>query len=236
MAKKVQTNTSVTVTYTGVIYCYTSKTSGLKYVGQTINEAKRRQRFLSNSTYCTSNKQGGRLSHFDLARFKYGVQDFIYEVLETVETNTLEDLHNKLNILEKEYIKKFDTFHNGYNSTSGGSEGWLITSETRKIMSDLSKKRFENIENHPMFGKHHSEETKQKISESKKNTHMGSDHHNSKPVLCFTKDNVFVQEFDSLSSAVRFIDNPRANHSAISGCCNGTRKSAYGYIWKFKIE
>lgn len=233
MAKK-QTNTSVTVTYKGIIYCYTSKTSGLRYIGQTVNERKRRQRFLSNSIYCTSSKQGGKLSHFDLARFKYGVQDFDYEILESVESNTLEDLHNKLNILERKYIEKFDTFNNGYNSTNGGHEGWLMTSEVRKIMSNLAKERFKNIENHPMFGKHHTEETKRKISEAKKNKHTGREHHNSKSILCFTKNGVFVQEFDSMASAVKFVDNPRANHSAISGCCNGTRKSAYGYIWKFK--
>lgn len=38
-----------------------------------------------------------------------------------------------------------------------------------KLNSDMAKERFQDIENHPMYGKHHSEETKDKISEKNKN-------------------------------------------------------------------
>ena len=234
MAKK-QVNTSVEVTYTGIIYCYTSKTSGLKYIGQTTNESRRRQKFLSNSVYCTKNQNGGKLSHFDLARFKYGTDDFLYEVLITIISTSEEQLHSELNRLEKQYIEKYDTFNSGYNSTTGGNEGWLLSSETRKIMSAKSKERFANIENHPMYGRYHTEETKRKISEAKKGTHIGKDHHNSKAVLCYTKSGDFIQEFPSMSDAARFVDNPKAKAQGISMCCLGQRKTAYGYVWKFKV-
>lgn len=233
MAKK-QTNTSVIATYNGIIYCYTSKTSGLKYIGQTTNELARRNKFLSKSIYCTKSKNGSKLSQFDSARFQYGVDDFSYEVLENVESNSVEELHNKLNKLEKFYINKYNTFRNGYNSTTGGHEGWKMSLEVKQLMSNNCKQRFINKENHPMFGKHHSEETKKKISNTKKGTCMGKNNHNSKAVLCYTKEGIFIQEFPSMSDAARFINNPKAKQSGISACCSGKRKQAYGYVWKFK--
>ena len=42
------------------------------------------------------------------------------------------------------------------------------TEEACKKISDKAKVRLANPENHPMFGKHQSEETKRKISEAKK--------------------------------------------------------------------
>ena len=39
----------------------------------------------------------------------------------------------------------------------------------RKKISDAAKERYKNPENHPMYGKHLSEETKEKLSESHKN-------------------------------------------------------------------
>ena len=101
-------------------------------------------------------------------------------------------------------------------------------------MSDKSKERFSNKENHPRYQKCHSEETKNKISKTKKDTCLNEDNHNSKPVLCYNKNGDFVKEFSSMSDAARFLDNPKAKQSGISMCCLGKRKTAYGYVWKYK--
>ena len=67
---------------------------------------------------------------------------------------------------EQYYIEVFDTLYpNGYNLTEGG-DGCVASEETRRKMSqnhyDCSGK------NHPMFGKHHTEESKKKMSNSHK--------------------------------------------------------------------
>ena len=60
---------------------------------------------------------------------------------------------------EQYYIKVFKTlWPNGYNLTEGG-DGGIPSEETRKKMSESR-----SSEKNPMFGKHHSDETKQKIS------------------------------------------------------------------------
>lgn len=53
----------------------------------------------------------------------------------------------------------------------------------------------------------------------------------SRPVKQFKKDGVFIKEYPSM------MEVERQNGffcSAISSCCKGKRKSAYGYIWRYK--
>lgn len=64
------------------------------------------------------------------------------------------------------YIAKFDSFHNGYNCTKGGNGVRIASEETKRKISESKKGKIGlSGSNHPMFGKNHSEETKRKISE-----------------------------------------------------------------------
>lgn len=53
-------------------------------------------------------------------------------------------------------------------------------------------------EKHPMFGKHHSEETKQKMSETMKGKPQ---YKRRKPIQQYTKDMTFIKDWDSTKSA-----------------------------------
>ena len=53
----------------------------------------------------------------------------------------------------------------------------------------------------------------------------------SKSVLQFTLDDILVKEYPSLTQLYR---ETGFNSSNISRCCNGKRKTAYNYIWKYK--
>nr|DAG90812.1 MAG TPA: intron associated endonuclease [Crassvirales sp.] len=56
---------------------------------------------------------------------------------------------------------------------------------------------------------------------------------NIKPVLCFNLNGEFVKEYKSISEAnMEFGINKKS--SAISRACKEERKTAYGFIWKFK--
>lgn len=52
----------------------------------------------------------------------------------------------------------------------------------------------------------------------------------SKPVYQYTKDGEFVKEWESAHEAGR----NGFQRTSISECCNGKRKSAGGFIWRFK--
>lgn len=55
----------------------------------------------------------------------------------------------------------------------------------------------------------------------------------SKPVIMCNLDGNELKEFKSTRSAGRYL-NDESKCSGISNCCNGKRKSAYGYLWKYK--
>lgn len=54
----------------------------------------------------------------------------------------------------------------------------------------------------------------------------------SKPVLQYDLNGIFIKEWSSASEAARSLNIPISN---ICSCCNNQRKTASGYIWKYKI-
>ena len=149
---------------------------------------------------------------------------------------------------EQYYIEVFDTlWPNGYNLTKGG-DGLIPCEEIRKKisnslkgkpMSEEQKKKLSETligENNPFYGKHHSYETKKKISNSlkgkpspNKGKPMSEEQKKklSKKVLQFTLDDEFVREWSSMAECGR----NGFNHSAVSACCRGKQKTAYGFKW-----
>lgn len=54
---------------------------------------------------------------------------------------------------------------------------------------------------------------------------------NSIPILQFSKDGKFIKEWQSAQEARRQLGISQGN---ISACCKGKRKSASGYVWRYK--
>ena len=54
----------------------------------------------------------------------------------------------------------------------------------------------------------------------------------TKPILQYDLQKNFIKEWTSATEAGKYLNKPS---SAISECCSNKRKSAYKYIWKFKI-
>lgn len=167
----------------GIIYCYTNKINGLKYIGQTTNEISRRYSFTNpNVRYCTSYeiyKQGGKLSKFDQARKDFGLGAFEYKIIDRVENDDKECLINQLNALETYYIKKYDTMNNGYNMTEGGYNG-LLSDETKHKISESLKGHKMSLLTYQklcLTGHPHSEKTKERISELAKERYKNKENH-----------------------------------------------------------
>jgi len=119
-------------------------------------------------------------------------------------------------------------------------KGSSFSLETRKKISEskkghkcYTKERIEKIKQSNK--KHYKPNSKRnkKISAStkgRKNPHIT--HSRSKPVIQFDKQGNYINEFKNGVEAGKSLNKPS---SAICECCNGKRKSAYNYIWKFKI-
>ena len=92
-----------------LIYKATSTISNKVYVGCTrFSLEKRIKSHIKYYNFCHNR-------HFYHAIKKYGVSDFEWEILENnIKTTT------QLHVRETYWIKKLDSFHNGYNMTEGG--------------------------------------------------------------------------------------------------------------------
>lgn len=96
----------------GFIYKITNKINGKSYIGQTIQSVK--ERFYQHCAIKCNQAVLNMAIHKAIS--KYGKANFTLEVIEEVESTNL-------NEREKYWIKYYDSYNNGYNSTEGGQDG-----------------------------------------------------------------------------------------------------------------
>lgn len=213
----------------GIIYKWTCKKTGKSYVGQTINDVKRKADFLNENRFYTSEN-----SKIDIARREYGLDKGEWErtILKSFECKDGEEkqLIDKLNLWEKYYIEKYDTFNNGYNSTDGGSYSFIISEEAKeKCKVWLGKNRYPetNISiREKQKGRIKSDKEKEKIRKAVLNKSVG------KAVLQYDLDGNFIKEYKTLTEAMKGVKGKKSEY--ISRCAKGLQKTSHGYIWKFK--
>lgn len=152
----------------GVVYRYVSP-DGKSYVGQTVNEARRRKEFATIANKPNSRSQNYRKGPFRNALREIGAENFTYEVLYRNSYNTMEEAQADLWQKEEFFIEYFDSYNNGYNQTLGGPtlKGYKPSKE------QVEKQRqwlieFYKTHPNPFQGKKHSEETRKIFSEQAK--------------------------------------------------------------------
>ena len=124
----------------GYIYLTTNLVNGKQYIGQKKSDVFLGEKYLGSGTALTK------------AVEKYGRENFSVEMLESC------DSFEQLNDCEKYWIIKFDAVNSDkfYNIIYGG----ILTKGSKNPIG----------ESQPMLGQKHSVETKEKISQSRKNT------------------------------------------------------------------
>lgn len=97
---------------------------------------------------------------------------------------------------------------------------------------------------HIFLGRHHTEETKEKLREFRLGKHTphseetkrkmsvaATNGKNSKSVIQYTLDGEFVNEYPSTHEVNRQFGY---HQGLIAKCCRGESKTAYKFIWKYK--
>ena len=143
----------------GYLYCVTCLPTGKLYFGQTTKSVLRRWH---QHLRCVAQHRDEYKFHRAIR--KYGEDNFVIEEVMWVEAPNRLELKQKLDYLEKHFIKRYDTRKNGYNMTDGGDRINVTLSEEHKRKISESKKGAKN----PMFGKPLSKERRLKISLSNK--------------------------------------------------------------------
>lgn len=158
----------------------------------------------------------------------YGWDNFSHEIL--AEGLTKEEADQR----EIQLIGEFNTTNPlfGYNISLGGTSGTTgrhHTEESRKKMSKSKKGHYFGKDN-PMFGRHHTEETKRKISEAAKNRSIEKQINILKSKGCLPIKCVETGIIYYSSSAAA--DFAKVSPVTIKGACNGDQKTAGGYHWQ----
>ena len=187
------------------VYKHVNKTNSKVYIGITSQTTEQRWK----------NGKGYKSMYFERAINKYGWNGFEHIII--AQNLSKEDACELERILIKAYNATNTKY--GYNQTLGGDGGGMYKHhQTKEAKEKISKARKING---------FTEEHKKHISESKR----GVKHHFAKKVYQFTKEMIFIKEWDYMSLAAKELHISKGN---IGEVCNGHRKSAGGYIWKYE--
>ena len=208
------------------IYKITNDVNGKIYVGKTRQSIHKR--WLQHQYEARSD----RVKHRPLyqAIQKYGIEHFHIETIEETDNPEEREIY---------WIEKLGSFKNGYNATFGGDGKPFID-------RDLVVATYNQLQNCVKVADKlgiHRDSVYTILAE--RNVHPLTSHETlarsySKCINQYSKNNEYIASFPSGMEAARQIilagiskDTVDGVRSHISQVCNGKRKSAYGFIWKF---
>ncbi|QLG47242.1 GIY-YIG nuclease family protein [Costertonia aggregata] len=211
------------------IYKAENLENGLVYIGATTKEIEERMYdHIYKSKTCTG-------SYFQEAIGICGPDTFSWEQIDTA--NDINELANK----EKDYIIKYNSFYNGYNSDSGGGiqktvyqysmgEGLLINQydclESAGNAVNVSKKSIANVclgYNKTCKGFYWSYKFAEPFTIEKDLRR--------KDVVKFDLQGNQISTFESVAEASR---QTGVSKTCIARCCRGERKCSGGFLWEYR--
>ena len=222
------------------IYCIENTINNKKYIGQSVDVDSRWSKHQGSL-----NKGDHDNDYLQKSWNKYGKENFIFYILEYCKKDELDEKENY-------YIDLYNTLDGdcGYNLKSGGQATNHLSEEIRNKISKSNKKAYENSElrktrsidalnqwenpeirakitgeNNGMYGKHHSEDSRKKMSEAK----MKKSKLCIIPVLCIELN----QKFKSAMEAGSILG---CKPQSILFTCQGKQKTHAGYHWQFITE
>lgn len=170
----------------GYIYCISNIHNDKKYIGQVV-AWKGKDRLAEH--YRQAHYEYYPVTKFRNALKKYPLKDFFAETIDCAYSK--EELSKK----EKYWIKKYDSFKNGYNSSlggDGGCSGYKHTKEAKRKISENNRNRII------------SQSMKDKISKANSGR-LINNKIKSKPIDMYDKQMNFLKTFPSISEARRFL-------------------------------
>lgn len=201
----------------GFIYKITNDINDKVYIGQTSLTVEHR---FKEHLIKAHGLERQNLPLYNAMR-KYGVEHF--------QVETIEETDN-LNEREKYWIAQYNSYENGYNATIGGEGCPKLDYD---FIVDLYKKCNNASEVARQIGSDRhviSRIVKSYGLEVKPTAEIARDNR-SKEIEQYDKDNNLLNIYPSAAEAARQLNKTPAH---IIKCANKKRKTAYGYIWKWR--
>ena len=122
---------------------------------------------------------------------------------------------------ESYWIKKYKNKYDLMNIAPGGESGCESYNHTEEAKKKISKAN---------SGKKSKEWMDNAAKAMRKVT--------ATPIIQYSRDGLFIKEWKSFCYAAKEIrpENYKSCIKNIHACCNGKRKSAYGFLWKYKKD
>ena len=218
------------------IYKVTNQINNKSYIGQSKHiEARWRQHHtepfnINSDTYDVI---------FYKAIRKYGIENFIFEVIEECD-------ESMLNEREKYWIAKYNTYvnapnSNGYNMTRGGEFTWQELKYDIDLIASLWEqgKTHQEIMQITNYDNHILTRYLDYLGISPTERRQRANLYKAKTVYQYHLNGIFIQSYSSISEAARNIakeknkENAEDMTSNIVYACNNKIHSAYGYLWSY---
>lgn len=201
------------------IYKITNLINGKSYIGKTGRTIEQRWDEHKREIYKHYNRP------LYAAMRKYGIDNFQIEQIEECKEEVASDR-------EIYWIKYYNTYGNtGYNATRGGDSKFYIErqpvidkyKEIGTIKGTAKELGIDRDTVRKILREYNIEPTNS-IEYIRKTF--------GKKVNQYDLEGNYIQTFDCLREAERWLNKPKA-HNHISEVCRGKRQTAYGYKWKF---
>lgn len=212
------------------IYTITNLVNGKIYVGRSVDVF---DRLIHHKSELKCNRHYNK--HLQDAYNEYGVENFVFELLEEHFSKVLPSMENwwcnMLNTHDRKYGYNIDK--TGPNSKMGPSkemieklrniklteaqkENLRIKNTGKKYSEETNKKKGKPGINNPFYGRHHTLENKIK---------------RAREVYQYSLEEEYIGEFYSIKEAE---NQTGVLATSIIACCKERYHTAGGFIWKYK--
>ncbi len=222
------------------IYKYENNLNHKIYIGQTVDFKKRCREHLNASI-----NKNHRDYNFPIHRAIniYGINNFTITVIDCCNSK------EKANERERYWIKKYNSYQNGYNATPGGQDGGGYNGKQVDIY-DLNGNYLMSYENAKIAAKelgisysslmqviHNKRTTCKNIqakfhNDNRKISQFHSRQGGKIPIYQINKDtNNIIKEWESATYAAKVLN---LDSSSITKCLKGKLKTHGGFKWRYK--
>ena len=218
------------------IYKATNKINGKSYIGQTVSFRQRVWQHLR----CRPEED----CLFHRAIEQFGRDNFTWDIIDSCENQ------KEATMLEKHYIKVYDTCRNGYNENKGGVGGHNARAVVLLTLDGKYVKRYDSAMDAEVDGFHNTDvllSCKNILKQCKGYMFMFENDYkrngaktyekpepvNMRSVIQCDKNGNFIQKFKSLNDASK---STGANRTTISGVLSHKYKYANGFIFVYEED